>query len=160
MSAEETPEETIKKLQFRLAAAEDMIEMQKNAMRKNMAKTMGSVQVLQHLLGTLNAEKEAAEILVEKLKRHLLAERAHSSLLKREVEQLIKAKKKTDAKKQVKASSSECQCTGGKLELKMAMRSSWLKFRLVIRPWIFIACKTREQVVKPVQWPDTDDEFV
>ena len=119
-----------------------MLEMQKNAVavakknaKENMAKTMGGVQVLQNLVGTLNAEKEAAEILVEKLKRELIAERATSSLLQREVEQCIKAKKKTDAKKQVEASSSECQFTGGKLELRMAMRSSWLKFRLVMRSW-------------------------
>ena len=135
MSAEETPEETIKKLQFRLAAAEDMIEMQKNAVQKNMAKTMGGVQVLQDLVGTLNAENEAAKILVEKVKRDLIAERATSSLLNRENDQLMNAKRKTEAKKQVKASSIECQFTGGKLELRMAMRSSWLKFRLVMRSW-------------------------
>ena len=35
-----------------------------------------------------------------------------------------------------------------------AMTSSWLKFRLVISSWVRIALKT-----KPVQWPDTDNDF-
>ena len=100
MSTEETPEETIEQLQFRLAAAE-------NALRKNMANTMNDVQVLQDLVGTLNAESEAAKIQVEKLKRELKAEKATSSLLRGLNEKLMKAKRKTEAKKQVKASSIE-----------------------------------------------------
>ena len=67
MSAEETPAETIKKLEFQLAAAEEMMKMQKNAAQKNMAKTMSGVHVLKDLVGELNAENEAAKILVEKL---------------------------------------------------------------------------------------------
>ena len=82
MSPEETPAETIKQLQVRLAAAEAMIEMQKIAAPKNMANTM------QDLVGELNAENEAAKILVDKLKKELIAERATSSLLRREKEQL------------------------------------------------------------------------
>ena len=71
------------------------------------------------LVKELNAEKEAAKMLVETLKRELIAETATS----------------TEARKQVKASSIECQFSGGKLELRMAMRTSWVKFRLVIRSW-------------------------
>ena len=52
MSAEETAAETIKKLEFQLAAAEEMMEMQKKAAQKNTAKTMSGVQVLQNLVGS------------------------------------------------------------------------------------------------------------
>ena len=74
MSPEETPAETIKQLQVRLAAAEAMIEMQKIAAPKNMANTM------QDLVGELNVKNEAAKILVDKLKKELIAERATSLL--------------------------------------------------------------------------------
>ena len=51
----------------------------------------------------------------------------------------MKAKRNTEAKNQVKASSIERQCPGGKVELRTAMRSSWLKFRLVMRSWKCVA---------------------
>ena len=153
MSTEETPEETIKQLQFRIAAA---------ASQKNVATTALGAQVLQDVVEELTEENEAAKVLVEKLKRELIAKRATSSLKRKQSEQLLKAKDlvkelnaeqeaakmlvetlkrgliaetatSTEARKQVKASSIECQFSGGKLELRMAMRTSWVKFRLVIR---------------------------
>ena len=190
MSTEETPEETIKQFQFRLAAAE-------NALQKNVATTMLGAQVLQDLVEELtegieaakvlveklkreliakratssllrrqseqlmkakdlvkelNAEKEAAQILVEKLKRELIAETATSSQLKRENKQLMKPKRKTKAKKQVKASSIECQRSGWKPELRMAMRTSWVKFRLVIRSWKRMVERERRRAMRS-RWP-------
>ncbi len=79
MSTEETPEETIKQLQFRIAAA---------ASQKNVATTVLGAQVLQDVVEELTEENEAAKVLVEKLKRELIAKRATSSLLRRQSEQL------------------------------------------------------------------------
>ena len=143
MSAEETAAETIKKLEFQLAAAEEMMEMQKNAAQKNMAKTMSGVQVLQNLVGELHAENQAAKMLVDRLTEELRAEKATSSLLRTENQQLWKAKRRTEAKNHVKARSIECQCSDRRLELRMAMRSSWLKFRLVMTSWKCMAMRSK-----------------
>ena len=143
MSAEETAAETIKKLEFQLAAAEEMMEMQKNAAQKNTAKTMSGVQVLENLVGELHAEAQAAKMLVDRLTEELRAEKATSSLLRTENQQLWKAKKKTEAKNQVEARSIECQCSDRRLELRTAMRSSWLKFRLVMTSWKCMAMRSK-----------------
>ena len=143
MSAEETAAETIKKLEFQLAAAEEMMEMQKNAAQKNTAKTMRGVQVLENLVGELHAENEAAKMLVDRLTEELRAEKATSSLLRTENQQLWKAKRRTEAKNQVKARSIECQCSDRRLELRTAMRSSWLKFRLVMTSWKCMAMRSK-----------------
>ena len=143
MSAEETAAETIKKLEFQLAAAEEMMEMQKNAAQKNTAKTMRGVQVLENLVGELHAENEAAKMLVDRLTEELRAEKATSSLLRTENQQLWKAKRRTEAKNHVKARSIECECSDRRLELRMAMRSSWLKFRLVMTSWKCMAMRSK-----------------
>ena len=143
MSAEETAAETIKKLEFQLAAAEEMMEMQKNAAQKNTAKTMSGVQVLENLVGELHAENQAAKMLVDRLTEELRAEKATSSLLRTENQQLWKAKRRTEAKNHVKARSIECQCSDRRLELRMAMRSSWLKFRLVMTSWKCMAMRSK-----------------
>ena len=88
------------------------------------------------LVKELNAEQEAAKMLVETLKRGLIAETATS----------------TEARKQVKASSIECQFSGGKLELRMAMRTSWVKFRLVIRSWKRMVELERRRAMRS-SWP-------
>ena len=143
MSAEETAAETIKKLEFQLAAAEEMMEMQKNAAQKNTAKTMRGVQVLENLVGELHAENQAAKMLVDRLTEELRAEKATSSLLRTENQQLWKAKRRTEAKNHVKARSIECQCSDRRLELRTAMRSSWLKFRLVMTSWKCMAMRSK-----------------
>ena len=143
MSAEETAAETIKKLEFQLAAAEEMMEMQKKAAQKNTAKTMSGVQVLQNLVGNLHAENQATKMQVDRLTEELRAEKATSSLLRTENQQLWKAKRRTEAKNHVKARSIECQCSDRRLELRMAMRSSWLKFRLVMTSWKCMAMRSK-----------------
>ena len=143
MSAEETAAETIKKLEFQLAAAEEMMEVQKNAAQKNTAKTMSGVQVLENLVGELHAGNQAAKMLLDRLAEELRAEKATSSLLRTENQQLWKAKRRTEAKNHVKARSIDCQCSDRRLELRMAMRSSWLKFRLLMTSWKCMAMRSK-----------------
>ena len=90
-------------------------------------------------------QKMNAKMLVDRLTEELRAEKATSSLLRTESQQSCKARRRTEAKNQVKARSIECQCSDRRLELRTVMRSSWLKFRLVMTSWKCMAMRS--------QWP-------